>query len=70
MKISSTNWNAAHTENLYKNIKDKLTEIPKTDRQVKQNDTQLSSSFLKGIHNNDLLGDFVFKKKLHVGHYY
>lgn len=41
MKISSANWNVSNTENLYKNIKEKLTEKTEVKQTSTNKDTHI-----------------------------
>ena len=58
MKIASANWNIAQTENLYKNITQKLSVKPETERQSQ--DREISGETIddsKAISTKSILTD-------------
>lgn len=59
MKISSANWNITNTENLYKNIKEKLSE--KTD--IERQSPQTESLTIKSNDNKSVRLDSVLTEK-------
>jgi len=63
MKINSSTWNVTNTENLYKNIKQKLTEQPEATYRKQIQDSTAGKNELSSKHYQEKSAESVLTEK-------